>query len=158
MVTHPWGVECFALLSKSGLSPWIIRKICTEICVFFPMYLFSHWFIYQCGLIDIYFTFGQFIWALFFISFKIKFNLISKSLFGGIAVVQVLSHVRLFMTSWTAAHKASLSFTISHNLLKLMSIESVMPSDHLILYRPLLLLSYFLSIKIFSNESAFGIR
>ena len=114
--------------------------------------------LYQCGLIDIYFTFGQFIWALFFISFKIKFNLISKSLFGGIVAVQVLSHDRLFMTSWIAAHKASLSFTISHNLLKLMSIKSVMPSDHLILYRPLLLLSYFLSIKIFSNESAFGIR
>ena len=48
-------------------------------------------------------------------------------------VVQLLSHVRLFVTPWTAAHQASLSFTISQSLLKLMSIESVMPSNHLIL-------------------------
>ena len=56
------------------------------------------------------------------------------------------------MTPWTAAHQASLSFTISQNLLKLMSIESVMPSDHLILCRSLLLLSIFPSIRVFSNE------
>ena len=63
------------------------------------------------------------------------------------------------MTSRTAACQASLSFIISQNLLKLMFIESVMPSNHLILCRPLLLLlSIFLSIRVFSNESAFFIR
>ena len=63
------------------------------------------------------------------------------------------------MTSWTAAHQAFLSFTISWSLLKLMSIESVMPSKHLILCHPLLLLpSIFPSIRVFSNESALQIR
>ena len=59
---------------------------------------------------------------------------------GGISSVQLLIHVRLSATSWTAAHQASLSITNSQSLLKLMSIESVMPSNHLILCRPLLLL------------------
>ena len=65
-----------------------------------------------------------------------------------------------FATPWTAAHQASLSFTISQSLLKLVSIESVMPSNHLILCRPLLLLpSIFLSIRVlFSNESVLHIR
>ena len=58
---------------------------------------------------------------------------------------------------WTAAHQASLSFTISWSLLKLMSIESVMPSNHLVLYHPLLLPpSIFPSIRMFSNESLFA--
>ena len=62
--------------------------------------------------------------------------------------------VRLFVTPWTAAHQASLSITNSWSLLKLMSIESVMPSNHLILCCPLLLPpSIFPSIKVFSNES-----
>ena len=72
-------------------------------------------------------------------------------------VVQLLSHVWLFATWWTTAHQASLSFTISQTLLKLMSIESVMPSNHLILC-PLLLPSVFPSIRPFSNESALHIR
>ena len=64
--------------------------------------------------------------------------------------VQSLSHVRLFATPWTAAHQASLSITNSQSLLKLMSIKSVMPSNHLIFCRPLLLLlSIFPSIKVF---------
>ena len=76
-----------------------------------------------------------------------------------VAVVQSLSHVQLFATLWTAAHQLSLFFTISWNLLQLMSIESVMPSNHLILYRPrLLLLSIFLSIRDFYNDSALHIR
>ena len=67
---------------------------------------------------------------------------------------QSLSHVQLFVTPWTSAHQASLSFTISQSLPKLMSIESVMPSNHLILCRPLLLLpSIFPSIRVFSSES-----
>ena len=71
----------------------------------------------------------------------------------------VVVHVRLFVTPWTATSQASLSFTISWSLLKLMSIESVMPSSHLILCRPLLLLpSIFPSIRVFSNRSDLHIR
>ena len=74
-------------------------------------------------------------------------------------VVQSLSCVRLFVTPWTAARQASLSITNSRSLLKLMSIESVMPSNHLVLYRPLLLLpSVFPSIRVFSSESVLYIR
>ena len=76
-----------------------------------------------------------------------------------IVVVQSLSCVQLFVTSWTATRQASLSFTISQSLLKLMSIESVMPSNHLILCRPLfLLLSIVPSNSAFSNESTLHIR
>ena len=72
-----------------------------------------------------------------------------------VVVVQSLSRVQILATPWTAAHQASLSFTISWELLKLMSIESVMTSNHLILCRPLLLLpSIFLSIRVFANELA----
>ena len=74
-------------------------------------------------------------------------------------VVHSLNPVQLFATLWTAAHQASLSFTISWSLLKLMSIKSVMPSNLLILCHPLLLLtSIFPSIRVFSNESARCIR
>ena len=67
--------------------------------------------------------------------------------------VQSLSRVRLFATPWTAALQASLSFTVSWSLLKLMSIKSVMPSNHLVLCCPLLLLpSTFPSIRVFSNQ------
>ena len=73
--------------------------------------------------------------------------------------VQLLSHVWLFVTSWTAAHQASLSITNSRSLLKLMFIELVIPSNHLILCCPLLLLpSTFPSIRVFSNETALHIR
>ena len=73
--------------------------------------------------------------------------------------VQSLSHVRLFATPWTAARQASLSITISQNLLKFMSIESVIPSNYLILCHPLLFLpSIFPSIRVFSNESALRMR
>ena len=73
--------------------------------------------------------------------------------------VQLLSRVWLFVTPWTAECQASLSITNSHSSPKLMSIESVMPSNHLILCRPLLLLpSIFPNIKVFSNESALHIR
>ena len=73
--------------------------------------------------------------------------------------VQSLSRVRFFATPWTAARQASLSITNSWSMLKLMSIKSVMPSNHLILCRPLLLLpSIFPSIRVFSNESVLCIR
>ena len=71
---------------------------------------------------------------------------------------QTLSCVWLFATPWTVAHQASLSITNSLSLLKLMSIELVMPSSHLILCCPLLLPSTFPSIRVFSNESALCIR
>ena len=81
----------------------------------------------------------------------------SKRLFYT-SVSLLLSRI-LFVTTWSAACQASLSFTISQSLLKLISIESVMPSNHVILCCPLLLLpSIFPSIRIFSNESALHIR
>ena len=73
--------------------------------------------------------------------------------------VQSLSHVQLFATPWTAARQASLSIINSWSLLKLMSIDSVMPSNHLVLSRPLFLpLSVFPNIRVFSNESVLHIR
>ena len=78
---------------------------------------------------------------------------------GVFSSVQLLSCVRLFATPWAAACQAFLSFTISWSFLKVMSIESVMPSNHLILCHPLLLLpSIFPSIRVFSNKSALRIR
>ena len=76
-----------------------------------------------------------------------------------VSSVQLFSCVRLFATPWTAAHQASLSITSSQSPPKLMSIESVMPSNHLILCRPCLLLpSIFPSIRVFSSESILHIR
>ena len=72
--------------------------------------------------------------------------------------VQSLSCVRLFATPWTAAHQASLSIIHSQSLLRLMSIESVMPSNHLTPCHPLLLPSMFPSIRVFSSESVLRIR
>ena len=73
--------------------------------------------------------------------------------------VQSLSRVQLFLTPWTAARQASLSISNSRSLLKLLSIESVMPSNHLILCHPLLFLpSIFPSVSVFSNESVLCIR
>ena len=83
--------------------------------------------------------------------------IISQSLSSG--PMNSVSHVWLFATPWIAAHKASLSITNSRSMLKLMSIESVMPSNHLILCHPLLLSpSIFPSIRVFSNESVLHIR
>ena len=75
-----------------------------------------------------------------------------------VVVAEPLSHAQLFVTPWTAARQTSLSFTISQSMLKLKSIESVMPSHHLILCHPLLPPSIFLSIRVFSNESVLRIR
>ena len=89
------------------------------------------------------------------LQFALRPNYDRSKQFGS---VQSLSCVRLFVTPWTAACQASLSITNSWSLLKLMSIESVMPSNHLILCHPLLLPSIFLSIRVFSNESFVHIR
>ena len=94
-------------------------------------------------------------------SFEIipKFLLPKSSLSCYFSSVPLLSRVWLFATPWIAARQASLSITNSRSLLKLMPIESVMPSNHLILCHPLLLLpSIFPSIRVFSNESALHIR
>ena len=89
-------------------------------------------------------------------NFENNVNGISKALFSS---VQLLSHVQLFVTPWIAARQASLSITNSRSSLKLRSIESVMPSSHLILCCPRLLLpSIFPSIRVFSNESVLCIR
>ena len=92
------------------------------------------------------------------IQWILQFNS-NKSKLGLFSSVQSLSRVRLFATPWIAAHQASLSITNSRSSLRFTSIESVMPSSHLILCRPLLLLpSIFPSIRVFSNESALCIR
>jgi len=89
-----------------------------------------------------------------FFTLKTTFSLIMS-----FSSVQSLSCVRLFATPWTTAYQASLSFTNCHSLPKAMSTESVMPSNYLILFCPLLLLtSIFPSITVFSNESALRIR
>ena len=84
----------------------------------------------------------------------------SEYFFGNKSIiVQLLSHVQLFATPWTAACQSSLSFTISQSLLKLMSIESVMPSNHFIFCCPLLFLpSIFPSTMVFSSELTLPIR
>ena len=90
-------------------------------------------------------------------SFKESMQIISPSLL--FSSVQSLSHVQFFETPWTAAHQSSLSLTISWRLLKLMSIELVMPSNQLILCHPLLLPpSIFPSIRVFSNKSVLCIK
>ena len=85
----------------------------------------------------------------------VHFKYLLKRIFSS---VQLLSHVWLFVTPWTAARKTSLFITNSQSLLTLMCIESVMPSNHLILCRPLLPPSIFPSIRVFSNESTLRVR
>ena len=87
------------------------------------------------------------------------FTLLNLQKYQCLSSVQSLSHVQLFVTPWTAAHKASLFTTISQSLLKLMSMNSVMPSNHVILCHPLLLPpSIFPSMRVFSSESVLRIR
>ena len=94
-------------------------------------------------------------WRAFHKQFTLNIQVLLPSQPLVVIVVQSLSRVWLFANPWTAAHLAFLSFIISWSLLKLVSIESVMPSNHLILCRPLLLLSsIFPGIRVFSNESA----
>ena len=86
-------------------------------------------------------------------------KLVSSSHSFVFIVIQLLSHVWLFATPLTELHRASLSFTVSYSLLKLMSIESVMPSNHPVLYCPIFFLpSIFPSTRVFSSELALPIR
>ena len=95
---------------------------------------------------------------LFSLDLRVKYELTLQSILS-VSSVQLLSHVRLFMTPWIAAHQASLSMTNSRSSLRLKSIESVIPSSHLSLCRPLLLLPPIPpSIRVFSSESALHMR
>ena len=128
-------------------------------CLFFPLLLFSnqmHWgVIYIWYPLEVYNELNSIHFEKcshrphgFFKKWNLQFS-----------SVQLLSHVQLFGTLWTAERQASLSITNSWSLLKLMSFKSMMPSNHLILCRPLLLLpSIFPSIRVFSNESVLHIR
>ena len=106
------------------------------------------------------FSFHTLIWHHFWVNYMLPILLMGRLvLVCQFSSVQSLSRVQLFVTPWTAACQASLSITNSQSLLKLMSIELVMPSNHLILCRPRLLLpSIFPSIWVFSNESVLSIR
>ena len=98
--------------------------------------------------------------GLSFLCHTANFHWLSSFMYGFVVIVAVqsLSHVQLFVTLCIAACQASLPFSISWSLLKFMSIELMMPSNHLILCHPLLLPSIFSSIRVFSSESALCIR
>ena len=142
----PWSSfsECWALsqLFHSPLSLYLLLNPYTEFII--PNYLFlfsSH------SLLKHFFIFFMAIWICLHSSVlpilcSLKYWLILSLLFS-----QSLSHIWLFATPWTAEYQASLSFTITHSLLKLMSIKSEMPSNHLILCHPLLLPSIFPGIR-----------
>ena len=111
--------------------------------------LWLPWTFYKPWVLNAQLTFYKW-FLLFLVRFILTFLVVVV-----VVVVQSLSHVQLFTSPWTAAHQASLSFTISQSLLKLISIELVMPSNHLILCRPLLFLSsIFPIIRVYSNELA----
>ena len=94
-----------------------------------------------------------------YIMCTMKVNICHVKIVISVSSVQLLSHVWFFVTSWSAAHQASQSITNSRSLLKLISIELVMPSNHLILSRPLLLLpSICPSTRVFSNNSVLHIK
>ena len=121
-------VDCSKYDHNTSVLSCIIsyRKFTSNVCVFWLYAIFEYISNLQCGI----------------------------TLSRSIVVVQSLGHVRLFATPLTAACQASLSFTTSWSLLKLVSIKSVIPSKPLILCRPLLVLpSIFPSIRVFSNES-----
>ena len=101
---------------------------------------------------------NTFKWITTKINKTVNFSSVSIPLDIPISSLQLISCVRLFATPWTGACQVSLSITNSRSLLKLMSIESVMPSNHLILCFPLLLPSVFPSIRVFSSESVLWIR
>ena len=148
--TH-FSIRLFVFLVLSCMSYLYILKVNPLSVVSFAI-IFSHS--------------EDYLFPLFIVSFAVKqlLSLIRSHLFIFVfnfcySTVQSLICVRLFETPWTAAHQASLSIVNSQSLLKLTSIESVMPSNHLILCHPLLLLpSIFPSIRVFSNQLALHMR
>ena len=151
---YQYCVPCYGQIIFYALA--IPRAICP---------LIISW-IFQLFSLYVYFLMANDVLHLFTCLLPIRISSLEKHPFRSLAnflivfnSVQSLSHVQLFDTPWTAACQASLSITNSRSLLKLMFIESVMPSNHLILCHPLLLLpSIFPSIRVFSDESALCIR
>ena len=109
---------------------------------------------------NIWTIYNQYLGALNYNGYKVRmWSLIGRNFVSILVVVQSLSHIWLFVTPWTAAYAASLSITITWSLLKLMTIELAMPSNHFIFCHPLLLLPSILSsIRVFSNELVLCIR
>ena len=139
---------------------WSFLKISPN----YPVFLFLQFFICLCIEFDCYISWSLFksisyFFSLLFSSWLNESNTVIQISDWSFSSVQSLSRVRLFATSWIPACQAALSITISRSLLKLTSIESVMPSSHLILCRPLLLLPPVPpSIRVFSNESTLRMR
>ena len=143
MCVYFWHISKVPIILFYWVSIAFCQKLC--FCFFFFLYLWR-WLLKFLSL-------SLLVWWIILMGLLISIQLFCICfLFSSV-------HVWLFVTPWTAAHQASLSITNSQSLLKLMSIESVMPSNHLILCHPLLLLpSIFPSIRVFSNESALCIR
>ena len=123
------------------------------LCLFFlPWYVVDnvYWMKSQCRIKSVFFFFFFEAWCMNTV--KQSCSAMSSNYSTYTVALQSLSHVQLFLTPWTAARQAFLSFTISQSLLKFISVESVMLSNHLILCCPLLLPSVFPSIGVFSNE------
>ena len=130
-------------ISFSRVSSWLRDWICVSCICRWILYCWATWEACVAHLLTCYFN----------------QHFLNTSYVLGVIVILSLSHVRLFVTSWTAARQAPLSSTTSRSLLKLMSIELVMPSNHLILCCPLLPLpSIRPSIRVFFNELALHIR
>ena len=148
------------MFSKSGysLSQWIYCGNLKRMCiVLLSARMFYKWWLDLVGWCIVEFFFFFIIFSLVLLSIVERSMLKSPTV--AVSSVQSLSHVRLFAAPWTAAHQASLSVTNSWSLPKLMSTESVMPSNHLILCHPLLFLpSIFPSTRVFPNKSALRIR
>ena len=140
-------------MQSDNIQPWCTPfPIWNQSVVPYPVLTVASWPVYRLHK-------RQVRWSGIPISLIIFHSLLWFTQWKALSSVQSLSHVWLFATPWTAACQASLSITNSRSLLKLMSITSVMPSNHLILCRPLFLLpSIFPSIRVFSSESVFHIR
>ena len=175
LFVHPLSSSsvCWQKIILYMLSHISIRRYTMSGCFIFDPSSHWRWFKTAFEVEKLWFLLchSVFILELEFISMKQKlsqvnhlailryfFKLEAWKLLSQFSSVQSLSRVQLFVTSWTATRQASLSITNSWSLPKLMSIESVMPSNHLILCHPLLLPSIFPSIRVFSNESALRIK
>ena len=159
-------VPCLLLPFKDLIFILILNSLiimCFGVIFFMFLLIAIYWAFWFCGFI--FFincrNYLPFFWNLLFYSLYFIFLLrtSTRPIIVQFSSVQSLSHVWLFVTPWTTAHQASLSNTNTQNLLKLKSIELMMPPNHLFLCHPLLLLpSIFPSTRVFSNESVLCIR